>query len=299
MRHFGYHSGKFIENMSKRMDAYFETNEEEFVKRTTSPLYKGSIVCREDFTISFLRKKHDRMKQCHHIGATILELSKLLLATHFYDHIQPAFGWRSTDVVLSDTDSLLLHLDGVDAQEAMTRLADVMDLSNLPEENPLRECSRAKVPGLLKNECPKRAIREVAAVKTKSYYCKTHDGECFDECGCKATAKGVRRNVTERLDIEHYKSCIFGIRQLHVTQTMLSSKDHVNRLVRLEKVAFSSLDDKRYQLCNVHSSPYGSRQEAYHRSREEGPCVYCEADRRKENPARILRRAGFPAGGDG
>lgn len=223
------------------------------------------------------------MRQCHHVGAAILELAKLRLYEHFYDHIQPAFGHESVDIGLSDTDSLVLYIRGCDVDTAMARLAPIMDFSNLPRDHPLYDSSRAKVPGYLKNECPANPLVEVAAVKTKSYFCKVssralqvslcpsrsktvpfssrqaHRGDCYDGCTCKATAKGVKRSVRDRLGIDHYKSCIFGVSQVNVEQTMIAPKDHKNRLVRMQKVAFSSLDDKRYQLCHLHSAPYGSR----------------------------------------
>lgn len=36
------------------MDAFFDTCERDFIRRSTNPLYKGSLICEDDFTISFL-----------------------------------------------------------------------------------------------------------------------------------------------------------------------------------------------------------------------------------------------------
>ena len=48
------------------------------------------------------------------------------------------------------------------------------------------------------------------------------------------------------------------VTEVRVEQRNITSKDHRNRLVAANKIAFSSFDDKRYLLCNLHSCPYGS-----------------------------------------
>ena len=42
----------------------------------------------------------------------------------------------------------------------------------------------------------------------------------------------------------------------------------------MRKFAFTSFDDKRYQLCNLHSCPYGSV--VIKRSEELGGCYFCK-----------------------
>lgn len=261
-----------------RFDARFNHGREDFLKRSSSPLYKGSIICGEDFTISFLKKRTLRMRQSWAVGFSVLELSKVIMGRLFYEEIQPAFGWQNVDVVFSDTDSLMLSIRGAGtADDAMAKLSHIMDFSNLPREHPLYDASRSKTPGYLKNECPTRPITRCAAVKTKSYYACTHDGACFENCECKVAAKGVLSSAKERLSFDDYASCIFSVRQQHVTQNTLMAKDHVNRMVRVTKVAFSSLDDKRYQCCEVHSTPYGSRLALYQERR--GSCYACVRER--------------------
>ncbi len=256
------------------MDAKFNSDAEQFKRRVTSPLYKGSVSCGSDGgTISFMRKKADFVKQGWLVGFTILEMSKLLMARMFYDRIRPALGRDNVDVVLSDTDSFLLDIRGYTEDEAMLKLKDVMDFSNLPQTHPLYDDSRKRKPGLLKNETPDCSIRAVAAVRSKSYFCLTHAGPCHAACECKVTAKGVKQSARRKMSIEDYKSCIFEKRKVTVRQTSLQSRNHVNRLVQMEKVAFSSLDDKRYQTCSVHSVPYDSVLIEYQRQAKE--CFYC------------------------
>ena len=46
-------------------------------------------------------------------------------------------------------------------------------------------------------------------------------------------------------EIDDFLQCIENKKVKHVTQHTLNSKDHINRLLKAEKIAFSSFDDKR------------------------------------------------------
>ena len=255
--------GKFIESLEKRMDVKFNEDSKAFCRRVTSPLYKGSVILDNDTSLSFMTKKKVVMKQCWLVGFTILELSKLKMGSLFYDHLRPALG-DDLETVLSDTDSFLLYNPELCDLHSLQRLkrAGVMDFSNLDKSHALYSEENKKVPGFLKNELPNRKIYEAVGVKSKSYCIKTHKGKCVKEgeraCTCKMAAKGVKRSVKDRLTFEDYMSCLVDKVQLRVRMNTLQSWQHVNRLITASKVAFSSLDDKRYQLCPHHSAPYGS-----------------------------------------
>ncbi len=132
------------------MTARFERSAATAMVSASSPLFKSAMICDEDTTISFLRKKELKMKQCWLIGFSILELSKLHMAHLFYKVILPRFPPQSVSVVMSDTDSFLLAVDGFDEYEVLSKLECVMDLSNLPRQHPLYSNKSEKVPGLLK-----------------------------------------------------------------------------------------------------------------------------------------------------
>lgn len=60
--------GKFIESYSKRMDVYFEFNRPSFLRRASSPRHKGTMVCSEDMTISFMTKRQVVQRQSWLVG---------------------------------------------------------------------------------------------------------------------------------------------------------------------------------------------------------------------------------------
>lgn len=77
--------------------------------------------------------------------------------------------------------------------------------------------------------------------------------------GAFTKAKGVDKAAQREIRFSHYRAVVNSQKIDHkVTSFNLRCKDYVNRLVASTKVAFSSLYDGRYLLCNVHSVPYNS-----------------------------------------
>ena len=66
--------------------------------------------------------------------------------------------------------------------------------------------------------------------------------------------------------------------------------------VAVDKIAFTSLDDKRYQLCSIHSCPYGSVLVEY--SKKYLSCYFCDPEKKplpNEPPAASLPRSPSPS----
>lgn len=264
--------GKFIESVEKRMDCRFNRTREASVQHCSSPLYKGQMICDEDLSITFLRKKSVQMRQCWAVGFSILDISKGLMYDLYYNGIKPAFRYGCVRVIMSDTDSFLLQLKDTDELDALVRLRDRMDFSNLPPEHPLYSRERAKVPGYLKDEMPGDVITKVIALRSKCYAIQTAEGEL------KTTSKGVTKAGKKSLTIESFERCIDQIASQEVTQNTITSKNHINKMMRSTRVAFSSFDDKRHQTCAIHSAPLGSIQVGSYKCTK--TCFECQmADR--------------------
>lgn len=248
------------------MDCKFDRTEDGFTKTVSSPLFKGVMICGEDLTVAFQKKKTLYMRQSWAVGFSILELSKVLMYGLYYDNLLPTFGSGQIAVMMSDTDSFLLKLKRVKEDEAVEQISEVMDFSNYDPSHPLYDASKAKTPGLLKNEMPKCKILEVVALKPKSYALRTDKNETKTVC------KGIIGPVREQIPIEAFRRCIDSPQSEEVTQHTIGVRNHVNRLIKTRRVAFTSLDDKRYQTCSIHSVPYGSG------LIEAGYCVLCHTD---------------------
>ena len=242
------------------MDAKFNRDAQQAMKNASSPLFRGSMICGEDLSISFMHKRQLHLKQSWALGFSILEISKYIMQSLYYDEILPKLGEGKVAVVLSDTDSFLLVCAARDEEEVMEKLEDVMDFSNLDPSHPLFSEAVKKVPGFLKNEYPKDIIVKVVALKSKTYSLKTEKREKSVN-----RAKGVKEKTKAEITIESYEGCLDQVQDFEVEQHSLRSIKHVNRLVKSRKIAFSSFDDKRYLMCARHSTPHGSRWARSHR----------------------------------
>lgn len=283
--------GKLIENSSKREDCYFTTSEAQALRRAGQPTFKGFMVCDENLSISFHKKKRLKMRQCWALGFSILEISKYWMQHMYYDKIVPKLGGHdNVRVIMSDTDSFLLEVREKTDVEVMLQLAEIMDFSNFKKNHILYSEDRAKVPGYMKNEMPKTRITEAVAVKAKAWAVKTEHNQNQD-VPAEARAKGVKRSVTKKLSFSHFLDCIENrVSMLEVFQRTLISKKHTNFMIEARRVAFSPADDKRAQTCNRHSVPYGSVHVNYlnkggSMSEMQFQCPQCTADYLRDSRA--------------
>lgn len=262
--------GKFIENVMNRLECCFNMSAREAVIRNSNPLLTGFKVVEEDLSISYLRKAEIKMKQMWAVGFSILELSKYVMQSAYYNHVVPALP-RGVSVLMSDTDSWVLAARAGSSDEVIGKLgADFMDCSNYDADHEHFSTANKAVPGKFKNEIPRDEILRFVGVRAKSYAFDTRKGE-EDARKC----KGVAKAFVKKLTFDDYLKCIESKTSLVVDQTQLRAADHTNRMIRTRRQAFTSFDDKRYLLCPVHSAPYGSRLVEEH-IRTGGDCFFCK-----------------------
>lgn len=275
--------GKFIESVHKRMDVRFNRTRESALKNSSSPLFKGCLIAGEDLSLSFLKKKEVYMTQCWAVGFTILEMSKWLMQSLFYNDLIPALGENNVSLIMSDTDSFLIKVRQPTEEAALYKLRHIMDFSNLDKRHRLYRGERAKVPGYLKTEVPKASIKEVVALKSKSYAVMTEqggDGEGEEKkVETFRKTKGVGRSGSEKIAFDEFLRCLKEHTSCDVTERVIRSTTHTNQLVEVTRKAFSSFDDKRFLLCPIHSVPYGSKfiRWSIDNADEDGKprCYYC------------------------
>lgn len=259
--------GKLIEGVANRMDCKFNYCGENLMRQVTDPLYKGFLLCGEDFSVTFHKKRDLHMKQSWAVGFSVLELSKFAMQRTYYETLAPRFNGRLS-TLMTDTDSWVLATPTCAPDETVGRLADVMDCSNYEPSHPLHDMGRKNRVGYLKNEVPKDEIVKFIGIRSKTYAFKTR-ADVVD-----SRAKGVKRCYKRKITFEDYQRVLKEISEVRVVQNLIQSKNHQNMLVRSEKVAFSSFDDKRYLLCPIHSTPYGSVIIGV--SKREGMCYFCK-----------------------
>ena len=153
----------------------------------------------------------------------------------------------------------------------MEKLHSIMDFSNYPQDHPLFNDAVKNKTGYLKNETPSQSITEVVGVRSKIY---AYRAESEKEKAILRRCKGVKKSARDLIPFEKFLQCVLhSSNQYHVEQFSIQSKNHINRLTKIKKRAFSSFDDKRYLLCGIHSVPYGSK--LIKKSQKIGKCFFC------------------------
>jgi hypothetical protein len=206
------------------------------------------------------------MTQAFAIGFTILERSKGLIFSDYYNKILPALDYQCTSV-FTDTDSLCLRVTApLSWEEIMDKLESVMDFSNYPKAHLRHSTAHTNAPGYWKDEMKGSVdILEWVGLASKCYSMRllphhtataalTDGNETFD-----SKSKGVSKAYRKKIPFSEYKKCIVGVASHSVEAYTIQSKNHVIRTMKIHRQCFSSFDDKRYVMpCGLHTVGYGS-----------------------------------------
>lgn len=220
------------------------------------PLYKAHRILSEGVVAVFQRVPVVNLDRLYATGMTILEVSKDHMFRSFYDFIQPSLGGpKNVQVILTDTDSLLLSVKNLSRKEMMDRLSPVMDFSNYNTSHPRYSTHLKSRPGLFKDESCGSYITEVIGLKSKCYAMKVHNVD-KESIVCKGIA---RSTIRTGLTLDMYRSCIEDVIQIRATVNCIRSQDHQLTTQSIKKIALTSFDDKRFiSSCARHTLAYGS-----------------------------------------
>lgn len=243
--------GKLMQNLRKMLQVKFAMSYEEANRCLTRFFCDHWRVMSEDATVFFTRKRSFTQDRPLYVGFATLELSKYRMFDLFYRHIRKEFP--KSRVVLTDTDSLLLSVEGTTKSNFYEKMAYVMDLSNLPKDHEHHSEDNKKRPGYLKDELAGVQLGEVVALKAKCYSYISLDKKLRS-----VKCKGIKKSAAKKhLTFDAYKGCLTSLKELRLGTCRLQSKSYEMHLMYTRKIALSSLDLKRYLMaCGIHSLPY-------------------------------------------
>jgi hypothetical protein len=253
--------GKFIQDNRKHFNVKFTTTAKSFQKNFSMPWFKGHRIINENFVTVFMDKEKIVLDRLYAIGFTILELSKLHMYASYYDFFLPALGGPGqVELVLTDTDSLVLQVSDMSRDEMFERITPIMDFSNYPRDHPLFSDERKAIPGYFKDENGGNFLKEVVGLKAKCYAMDIEDWKSTSHSTsvvCKGVGKVGRNNLT----LDMYKECLESFKSLKAVTYNIQAFNHRVFTQRIKKVALSTLDDKRFLLdCGKHTLPHGHYQ---------------------------------------
>ena len=179
--------GKTMENLRNRVDVKIVRawEQNKIRKLVSDPAYDRFALFSNDMAGIHMHKRRLVLNKPVYTGMTILENSKILMYDFFYNHLKARYG-PQCQLIYTDTDSLLLHIQTQDVYEDMWANAKHYDTSNYPQDHPLYDARNKKALGKMKDECGGELIEEVVALRPKMYSIKKANSSI-------KKAKGVKK----------------------------------------------------------------------------------------------------------
>ena len=228
--------GKTMENLRNRVDVKIVRRwEEDKVRKLVSdPSYSRFALFSNDMAGIHMHKRRLVLNKPVYTGMTILENSKILMYEFFYDFLKAKYGPRC-DLIYTDTDSLLLHIQTDDVYEALRR-------------------HKQKGSGQDERRVRRRADRRSGGAEAKDVFDQEGGGQHKE-------GEGGEKNVIEReITHEHYKEALFGRKEYVHKMNILKSEGHEMYGMCMNKTSISPFDTKRWIAGDgVHTLAYGHR----------------------------------------
>ena len=170
-----------------------------------------------------MKKVNLKLNKPIYVGFSILEMSKILMYDFHYNKMKARYE-ENIKLLFTDTDSLCYEIKTEDIYQDMAEELEEYDTSEYPTDHPLYSITNKKVLGKMKDEVKGVPIEEFVGLRPMMYSLKyTKKDRCIE----KKTAKGITRNVTEKV-ITHqdYKDCLFEQKLKLTSMKQIRSEAH-------------------------------------------------------------------------
>lgn len=253
--------GKTIENKRKQVDVKLvnvwkdngnKTNKccgaEKYIN---APNFKNVAIISDSLVAIQLNQTKVLLDRPIYIGFSILELAKSHLYKFHY-RVMKRIYTNKIQLCYTDTDSLLYLIYTKDFYRDLKENIQYFDTSNYEIGNIFHIPSvNSKIPGYFKDEMGGEIITEYVGLRAK-LYCITTQNTTVKK------AKGIKKCITKKLDINKYKSALFYNETLRDEMCIIRSKCHKLYTQKVNKLVLSRDDDKRCtSQDNVTSLPWG------------------------------------------
>ena len=246
--------GKTFEDQTKHCIVELVTSLKRIKKLSSRPNLKGVKIFGEELVSMHMSLSEVTIKKPIYVGATVLDTSKIPMYNFHYRFIKEKYG-DNAKLLDMDTDGIKYHIKTADVYKDMNENINIFDTSNYPSNHPsgIKSGVNKKVPGKFKDEMGGEVIVSYVGLRPKLYsYVTLSEKE-------EKKAKGVKKPVIKnQLKFEEYKECLFNKSILRKEQYNIRSYDHEVFTEKINKIALSHFDDKRYILEDgIHTLAWG------------------------------------------
>ena len=261
--------GKTMENELNYSDFDIVNDPDKLVKYTSLPTFKnGVLMNNEMFLVENVGTKISINKPIY-LGATICDLSKLLMFKFYHKDLIPEFKRENVKLLFTDTDSLCVLLTSKNEEERIKHYENlikkkVLDCSTYSENHSLNkltvEYGNKNEIGTMKCEEGEKIMLEFVGLRSKMYSIKFKNGDEEKKC------KGVNKKTMKEIRFDDYKRILFNTIDTNNKEDLLLIKE-MDRIgskkqkiysIKNNKVALSCDDTKRFILNDgINTLPFG------------------------------------------
>jgi hypothetical protein len=249
--------GKSFENQRKRTDIRLLTDEVKAAEYLAMPHVIGFRVFTKDVGVINMMKTKCLINRPFYVGFSVLELSKLHMYRFHYDFVKPHWPGEKSQLMFTDTDSLMYEIRASNVYETIWNNRDLFDLSDYPADFH-RDISNKKVIGKFKDETSSKPILEFVGLRPKMYSFITISDVASEKVVEKSRAKGIQRAALKHLRHADYLRQLNSPAENKVPNRRIGA--HLHRIFTYEvnKRALCSFDDKRFILPDgINSLAFG------------------------------------------
>ena len=235
---------KTIENVRSHRDIKLVTTNTRRKQLVSQPNYHTCKCFSEHLMAIELTKTKVYMNKPIYIGQAVLDISKTLMYTFYYDYLKPKYGDK-VKLCYMDTDSFigLVKTDDFykDISDDVTEWFDTSDYNN--DNGRLPTGINKKDIGKFKEKLKGRFMIEFIALASKVYaYLDENDKE-------HKSVKGIYKCVTDKvLRFNQYMDALRLNKTIITTQQIFKSDHHTITTEETNKIALSRKDDKSKQI---------------------------------------------------
>ena len=236
--------GKTMENIRNRVDIRL-LNDRRKAEKLTKPNFNHLTIFGENLISIHMKRTKLKFNKPVYCGMSILDLSKTLMYDFHYNYIKKKYEQKAK-LHFTDTDSLCYEIETEDFYKDISKDVDQkFDTSNFEKDHisGIASAKNKKVIGMMKDEAGAKIIKEFVGLRAKLYSYKMYEGK--EEKKCKGIKKNVIRN---KITHEDYKKCLFQAKTKLTKMNVIRSRAHNNYTEKINKIALSCEDDKRFIL---------------------------------------------------
>lgn len=263
--------GYTILDRERMMNVKIVTDKTKALALSNSPLLDEIISINKNLLLFVMKRKSILLNSPIQIGITVLEVSKAVLYSYYYEVLK--VNVPSAKIIIVDTDGLLIH-SRENIYEFMLKTKEHHDMSAFNVQDPLfskYHCmdNQSKA-GVFKDENSNSILYQAVSLRPKMY-CFKYVKRNFNPISKQyefvegknmevKKAKGIPKMVAKSdLTMAQYFHALFSPKYTSVSFNTIRRKKHQLYTVETSKKALCSLDVKRYRVCPTTTLAYGNK----------------------------------------